>query len=81
MATAFERVRDILVLHLGVAQEHVAPTAAIIDDLGADSLDLVELIMAFENEFEVEVSDYEAEKWLTVQDAVKAAERLTAEAA
>jgi acyl carrier protein len=81
MATAFERVRDILVDHLGVAPEHVTPTAAIIDDLGADSLDLVELIMAFEDEFGTEVSDYEAEKWLIVQDAVRAAERLTADAA
>lgn len=81
MATAFERVRDILVDHLGVEPDDVTPGASFIDDLGADSLDTVELVMAFEEEFGTEVSDSEAEKWLTVQDAVRATERLTAKAA
>ncbi len=81
MATAFERIKKILVLHLGVDPHHVTLDAGIIADLGADSLDTVELIMAFEDEFGREVQDSEAERWLTVQDAVRAAERLIGEAA
>ena len=81
MATVFERIRTILVELLGVEPDDVTPNASFIDDLGADSLDLVELVMAFEREFNIDVSDAEAERWLTVSDAWRAAERLTGEAA
>lgn len=81
MATVFERIRNILVELLGVEPDDVTPNASFIDDLGADSLDLVELIMAFEEEFNVEISDAEAESWLTVSDAWQAAERVSGEAA
>lgn len=77
MATAYERIKRILVDHLGVEESEVAFHASIIDDLGADSLDLVELIMAFEVEFGAEITDEEAESWLIVQDVVRAAERLS----
>jgi len=55
---------------LGVSEEEVTTTASFIDDLGADSLDTVELVMAFEEEFEIEIPDEEAEKIATVQDAI-----------
>lgn len=77
----FDRIRTILVDILGVEPDDVTPNASFIDDLGADSLDLVELIMAFEREFNVEVSDDEAERWLTVSDAWRAAERMIGEGA
>jgi acyl carrier protein len=76
LATVFERVRAIVVEQLGVDEEEVTPTASFVDDLNADSLDLVELIMSLEEEFsqdggnEVEISDEDAEKIATVQDAV-----------
>ena len=75
MATVFERVRAIVVEQLGVEEEEVAPSASFVDDLNADSLDLVELIMSLEEEFsadgeEVEISDEDAEKIATVQDDV-----------
>lgn len=75
MATVFERVRKIIVDQLGVEEEEVVPTASFVDDLNADSLDLVELIMSLEEEFStdsttVEISDEDAEKIVTVQDAV-----------
>ena len=75
MATVFERVRKIIVEQLGVEEEEVTPTASFVDDLNADSLDLVELIMSMEEEFStdgrpVEISDEDAEKIVTVQDAV-----------
>lgn len=76
--TAFDRVRQILVNHLNVSPNKVTREASIIDDLGADSLDRVELIMAFEEEFGFEVSDSEAARWLLVRDAVKFAERMEA---
>lgn len=76
MAAAYERIKRIIVDHLGVDADEVTDHASFIDDLGADSLDLVELIMAFEVEFGVEVTDEEAESWLVVQDAVRAAESL-----
>ena len=69
MAT-FEKVRDIVVEQLGVDEEHVTLEATFIDDLGADSLDIVELIMAFEEEFNIEIPDEAAEKIKTVQDVV-----------
>ena len=64
------RVREIICEHLGVGEEEVTPEASFIEDLGADSLDIVELVMAMEEEFEVEIPDEEAEHIKTVQDAV-----------
>ena len=64
------RVKKIVVEHLGVEETKVVPEASFIDDLGADSLDTVELVMAFEEEFGCEIPDEAAEKILTVQDAV-----------
>jgi len=61
-----EKVRDIIVEQLGVNQEQVTPEASFIEDLGADSLDTVELVMAFEEEFGAEIPDEEAEKLTTV---------------
>ena len=75
MGTVFERVKKIIVDQLGVEPEKVTPEASFVDDLNADSLDLVELIMALEEEFSkggqsFEISDEEAEKIVTVRDAV-----------
>jgi acyl carrier protein len=64
------RVRKIVVEHLGVDEAKVTEGASFIDDLGADSLDTVELVMAFEEEFGVEIPDDAAEKILTVKDAI-----------
>jgi acyl carrier protein len=66
-----QRVKDIIVEQLGVKAEQVTPEAKFIEDLGADSLDTVELIMALEEEFGVEVPDEQAEKLLTVGDVIK----------
>ena len=66
----FEKVRDIIVEQLGVDASAVKPDKAFIDDLGADSLDVVELIMALEEAFDMEIPDTEAEKIITVNDAV-----------
>ena len=65
-----ERVKKIVIEHLGVEAEKVTEAASFIDDLGADSLDIVELVMAFEEEFSVEIPDDAAEKISTVQDAI-----------
>ena len=65
-----KRVKEIIVEQLGVNESEVNPEAKFIDDLGADSLDLVELVMALEEEYNLEISDEDAEKILTVQDAV-----------
>jgi acyl carrier protein len=70
MASTEERVKKIIVEELGVNEDQVKPEAKFIDDLGADSLDNVELIMRFEEEFSIEISDEEAEKIATVGDAV-----------
>jgi acyl carrier protein len=67
----FEKVKAIIVDQLGVEEEEVTPEAHFIEDLGADSLDIVELIMALEEEFEIEVPDEDAEKIATVGDAVE----------
>jgi acyl carrier protein len=69
--TTEEKVKDIIVEQLGVNPEQVTPQASFIEDLGADSLDIVELVMAFEEEFSVEVPDEDAEKLQTVGDVVK----------
>src|SRR6266705_7078064 len=66
-----EKVKDIIVEQLGVNPEQVTPQASFIEDLGADSLDIVELVMAFEEEFGVEVPDEDAEKLQTVGDVIK----------
>ncbi len=71
MSDISERVKKIVVEHLGVEEDKVVDGASFIDDLGADSLDTVELVMAFEEEFGVEIPDDAAEKILTVSDAIK----------
>jgi acyl carrier protein len=70
MSETAERVKKIVVEHLGVEAEKVSEEASFIDDLGADSLDIVELVMAFEEEFGVEIPDDAAEKITTVKDAI-----------
>lgn len=69
-ATLEEKVKKIIIDQLGVDEAEVAPEAKFIDDLGADSLDTVELVMALEEEFGIEIPDEEAEKIATVQDAI-----------
>ena len=69
-ASTYERLKKIVVEQLGVDEEQVTPEASFVDDLNADSLDLVELIMSLEEEFGAEISDEDAEKIRTVQDAV-----------
>lgn len=64
-----KRVKQIIMEQLGVSEEEVRPEASFVDDLGADSLDLVELVMALEEEFGQEIPDEDAEKIVTVQDA------------
>ena len=71
MSETAERVKKIVVEHLGVDAEKVTEEASFIDDLGADSLDNVELVMAFEEEFDIEIPDDAAEHIQTVGDAVK----------
>jgi acyl carrier protein len=71
MSETADRVKKIVVEHLGVEAEKVTEDASFIDDLGADSLDIVELVMAFEEEFGVEIPDDAAEKISTVSDAIK----------
>jgi len=70
MSETADRVKKIVVEHLGVEPEKVTEKASFIDDLGADSLDIVELVMAFEEEFNVEIPDDAAEKITTVKDAI-----------
>jgi acyl carrier protein len=70
MAFSDERVRQIIMDQLGVSAEQVTPDASFIDDLGADSLDTVELVMALEEEFDIEIPDEDAEKLRTVRDAL-----------
>ena len=71
MASIEERVRDVVVEQLGVSEDQVNPQASFIDDLGADSLDTVELVMAFEEEFGIDIPDEDAEKMSSVGDAIK----------
>ena len=70
MAVA-DKVKSIIVEQLGVDEEEVTPDASFVDDLGADSLDTVELVMALEEEFDLEIPDEDAEKMTTVADAIK----------
>jgi acyl carrier protein len=70
MSTIEERVKKIVIEQLGVKEDEVTANASFVDDLGADSLDTVELVMALEEEFETEIPDEEAEKITTVQQAV-----------
>ena len=70
MSDIADRVKKIVVEHLGVEESKVTTNASFVDDLGADSLDTVELVMAFEEEFGCEIPDEAAEKILTVQDAI-----------
>ena len=67
----FDKVKEIIVEQLGVTENTVTPEASFIDDLGADSLDIVELIMALEEEFDMEIPDSDAEKIVTVNDVVE----------
>lgn len=66
-----EKVKDIITKQLGVDMDKVTPESSFIEDLGADSLDTVELVMAFEEAFNIEIPDEDAEKILKVQDAIK----------
>ena len=66
-----EKVKDIIVEELGVERDKLTATASFMEDLGADSLDTVELVMAFEKEFDIDIPDEEAEKLRTVGDAMK----------
>lgn len=75
MSEVFKRVKSIVVKNLDVSEEKVTESASFIEDLGADSLDTVELVMAFEEEFGIEIPDEDAEMIQTVGDAVKFIER------
>ncbi|ACS78725.1 MULTISPECIES: acyl carrier protein [Maridesulfovibrio] len=68
--SAAEKVKAIIVDQLGVSEDEIKPEASFVEDLGADSLDLTELIMAMEEEFDVEIEDEEAQKILKVKDAI-----------
>ncbi|MCB1692510.1 MAG: acyl carrier protein [Pseudomonadales bacterium] len=70
MSTTAERVKKLVCEQLGVKEEEVTPEASFVEDLGADSLDTVELVMALEEEFETEIPDEEAEKITTVKEAI-----------
>ena len=70
MADIEQKVKDIIINELGVEAEKVTPEASFVEDLGADSLDTVELVMAFEEEFGIEIPDEDAEKLQTVGDAI-----------
>ena len=70
MASVEEHVKQIIVEQLGVDEGEVTPNASFVDDLGADSLDTVELVMAFEEAFDIEIPDEQAEKIRTVKDAI-----------
>jgi acyl carrier protein len=76
--STFDKVKKIIVEQLGVDESEVTPEASITDDLGADSLDQVELVMAFETEFNIDIPDEEAEKIKTVGDAVNRVDQATA---
>jgi acyl carrier protein len=73
-----EKIKQIVSEQLGVDETEITPTASFVDDLGADSLDTVELVMAFEEAFEIEIPDEDAEKIRTVQDAIAYVEKKVA---
>lgn len=75
MSDIAERVKKIVIEHLGVEEDKVVDSASFVDDLGADSLDTVELVMAFEEEFSIEIPDDVAEKITTIKDAIKHIEK------
>jgi acyl carrier protein len=75
MASVREKVKQIIVEQLGVDEAEVTDTASFVDDLGADSLDTVELVMAFEEAFNIEIPDEDAEKITTVKDAIEYIEK------
>ncbi|MDH2908985.1 MAG: acyl carrier protein [Candidatus Eremiobacteraeota bacterium] len=79
-SSTFDRVKKVIVEQLGVQESEVTPEASITDDLGADSLDQVELVMAFETEFNISIPDEESEKIKTVGDAVARIDEATAKA-
>ncbi len=79
MSALQDKVRSIIAEQLGVKPEEVTPSASFIDDLGADSLDTVELVMALEEEFGIEIPDEEAEKMVSVGDAIKYIEEKAAQ--
>lgn len=81
MPTTYSRITKIIVEHLGVEADEVKGTASFIGDLGADSLDLIELVMAFEEEFSIEINSDAAEKITTVADAVAAIDQILSQAA
>lgn len=66
----YERVKELIAEQLGIEEEEITLESSFVDDLGADSLDIVELIMAIEEEFDIEIPDEDAEKMITVNDAV-----------
>lgn len=70
MAAVEDKIKKIIIEQLGVDEEDVTPDASFVDDLGADSLDTVELVMAFEEEFGIEIPDEDAEKIMTVQNVM-----------
>ncbi len=71
MSAVDERVKDIIAEQLGVKKEEIKPESSFVDDLGADSLDTVEIVMALEEEFGIEIPDEDAEKMATVGEAIK----------
>lgn len=79
MASIQDKVMKIVVEQLGVEEEQVTPTASFVEDLGADSLDIVEMVMAFETEFNLEIPDEDAEKITNVEDAVAYLEKRSVE--
>ena len=68
---SMDRIKKIIVDQLGVDENKITENSSFVDDLGADSLDIVELIMAFEEEFDIEIPDEDAEKMKTIEDAIK----------
>ncbi len=75
MASVQEKVKQIIVEQLGVDEAEVTPTASFVDDLGADSLDTVELVMAFEEAFNIEIPDEDAEQITSVKEAIEYIEK------
>ncbi len=76
--TLFDEIKEVIVEQLNVAEDEVKPEAKFVEDLGADSLDVVEMIMALEEKFEIEIPDSEAEKIQTVQDVINYIEKAKA---